>query len=165
MHRYTVASLALPLPLSMLDWWWIPGHCVWDPTKYWLHFTESYCATAVLWKSIQFYIYGMGNFGLGIRFVFLQIMARLFGNVVFAVFQAGWPPTIASGIFPIWAEATPSSLKQHGWLPLPLPLLLLTSLHLSSDSSLGTLWNGPHEILALFLEWNDLNNKIKDDFS
>ena len=56
-------------------------------------------------NSIQFYIYSMGNFGLGIRFVFLQIVARLLGNV--CGISRRWPPTISSGIFPIWVRATP----------------------------------------------------------
>ena len=109
-------------PLLMEDWWWIAGHCV-GPTIY----TESHC-TALQINSNQFYIYSTGNFGLGIRFVFPQILALLFRNVLFCarmqLISRWWPPTIASGIFPIWVEAA------------PLPPLPLTSLHISSFLSL-----------------------------
>ena len=54
---------------------------LWDPTTI-LHCTESHY-TALKINSIQFYIYSMGNFGLGICFVFLQILALLFRNVLF----------------------------------------------------------------------------------
>ena len=130
MHRYPVASLVLPVasvPLSMLDWWWIVGHCGTPPPyKGCLHCTESYCTTAFKIDSIQFYIYSMGNFSLGICFVFLQILARLFGNLLFSVCRISrrWPPTIASsGIFPIWATP-PSSSPPHIPPPLPIPLSL-----------------------------------------
>ena len=54
MHRYPVASLVLPVawvPLSMVDWWWIAGHCGTQPP----YFTELR-VTTLRWKSIQFYI-------------------------------------------------------------------------------------------------------------
>ena len=52
---------------------------LWDPTTI-LHCTESHY-TALKINSIQFYIYSMGNFGLGIRFVFLQMLAPYFSGI------------------------------------------------------------------------------------
>ena len=125
MHRYPVASLVLPVASvpSTLD-----GGLMMDSRPLCgTHYTESHC-TALQINSNQFYIYSTGNFGLGIRFVFPQILALLFRNVLFCarmqLISRWWPPTIASGIFPIWVEAA------------PLPPLPLTSLHISSFLSL-----------------------------
>ena len=122
-HRYPVASLVPPVASelhSMLDWWWIAAHPplpslldVWQPST--VSFTILYHGPCY-----QFIpVHSKSNYCLGTCFVFLRMETPLFRIVRFGAvctpISRQRPPTIASGIFPVEAQASSrlSSTSHH----------------------------------------------------
>ena len=116
-HRYPVAALVPPVASelhSMLDWWWIASLLsVWQPST--VSFTILYHGPCY-----QFIpVHSKSNYCLGTCFVFFRMETPLFRIVRFGavctLISRQRPPTIASGIFPIEAQASSclSSTSHH----------------------------------------------------
>ena len=122
-HRYPVASLVPPVASelhSMLDWWWIAAHHYhhYSMCGNQVQFPSLSCVTVLAINSFQFTA-RVTTYCLGTCFVFLRMETPLFRIVRFGavctLISRQRPPTIASGIFPIEAQASSclSSTSHH----------------------------------------------------
>ena len=120
-HRYPVASLVPPVASelhSMLDWWWIAAHHYhhYSMCGNQVQFPSLSCVTVLAINSFQFTARVTTAWELALCFLEWRLhFSGLYVLAQSALMSRQRPPTIASGIFPIEAQASSrlSSTSHH----------------------------------------------------